>query len=493
MTRPRIRIAPRALVIAATLGGLHLLHGCATNPATGETDIVLMSESKEIRMGKEAHEELMEKGAAYPDEELQAYVDRIGQHLAENSDRPDIAYTFTVINDDSINAFALPGGYIYVNRGLMAYLDSEAELAAVLSHEIGHVTARHSVRQQAANSTNSFLSQLAWMTTGSSDLAQASNMYGTSLLRGYGREHELEADGEGAEYLHNAGYDPNTLLDVIGVLKDQELYNKARAQAAGRKPTSYHGLYATHPRNDRRLQTVVRKANELEYRDPILIDPTEYRRLTEGMAYGKVSPPPEREDNRYYHNRLGFTFAHPEDWTVDRGSRAIVTNDAAGDAKVTLTIQRTDPNVSMRQFLSDKMSAPTLFQTESLEQEGLQGYTAVAAGGNGKNRRRVAVLARGKIAYMFEAEVVNDRDFTEQDTHFLALVKSFRPMKKTEFEGKKHQYVHWIQVQPGDTFASIARGVRIPDAENQLRLLNGFYPSGEPRAGDWIKIVKDEA
>ena len=277
------------------------------------------------------------------------------------------------------------------------------------------------------------------------------------------------------------------------MLKDQEQYNKARAQAAGRNPTSYHGLYATHPRNDKRLQTVVRKANELEYREPRLIDPREYRHMTEGMAYGKVVPPPQREEGRYYHNKLGFTFAYPEERTVDRGSRAIVTSDSAGEARVTLTIQRRDPNVSLRQFLSDKMAAPTLFQNESLEQEGLEGYTAVAAGGDGQNRRRIAVLNRGKIAYMFEGEVTNDREFTDRDADFLALIKSFRPMKKTEFEGKQPQHIHWVQARPGDTFASLSRGVRIPDAENQLRLLNGYYPSGEPRAGDWLKIVKDEA
>jgi predicted Zn-dependent protease len=493
MTQPTLTFQMRTLAAAALLTGLQLLAGCATNPATGGTDIVLMSESREIKMGREAHEKLMEQGAAYPDKELQDYVSRIGQNLAKTSDRPDIDYTFTVINDENINAFALPGGFIYINRGLMAYLDSEPELAAVLSHEIGHVTARHSVRQQTANSANSLLAQLAYVTTGSGDLAQASNMYGTSLVRGYGREHELEADGEGAEYLHNAGYDPNTLLDVIGVLKDQEQYNKVRAQAAGRRPQTYHGLYATHPRNDRRLQTVVRKANELEYREPRYIDPTEYRRMTEGLAYGKVSPPAKREEDRFYHQRLGFTFAYPENWTVDRGSRAIVAEADKGDAKLTLTIQRRDPELSSRQFLSDQLNAPTLFQSETLQHEGLEGYTAVAAGGDGKNRRRIAVLYRGKIAYMFEGEVTNDREFTEQDAHFLATVKSFRPMKKDEYEGKKLQYVHWIQAQPGDTFASLARGVRIPDAENQLRLLNGYYPSGEPRVGDWIKIIKDEA
>ena len=481
-----------SLTLVAGLLSAHLLTSCASNPATGNVDVVLMSESREIAMGKEAHEELMEQGAAYPNEELQRYVDRIGQHLAANSDRPDIAYTFTVVNDDSINAFALPGGYIYMNRGLMAYLDSEEELAAVLAHEVGHVTARHSVRQQTANTTTNVASQIVGILSQNRDLYQASQMYGTSLVRGYGREMELEADGEGAEYLHNSGYDPNALLDVIGVLKDQETYQRAKAKAAGRKPQSYHGLYATHPRNDKRLQRVIQTAAELPPQTPQLIDPDEYRRVTEGMAYGKSAAPPKREDDRYYHNKLGFTFAVPEFWSVERGSRAIVTSADTGDAKITLTIQRVQKGQSLSQFLREKTGSESLFQTEPLNQEGLIGATAISPGANGTNQRRVAVLQRGSLAYLFEGAVADESQFSANDPQFMEVISSFRPMKQEERGGGKRQYISWVQVQPGESFASIARRVRIPDAENELRRMNGYYPSGEPRVGDWIKIVKDE-
>ena len=179
--------------------GLALLGpGCATNPATGEIDIVLMSEHEEIKTGREMHEKLVAEGALYEDEKVQAYINQIGQDLATNSDRPDIAYTFSVIDNENINAFAFPGGYIYVNRGLLVYMDNQSELAAVLAHEIGHVTARHAVRQKTAAAASNTMAQLTYILTRSGDLAQASNQYGTSLVRGYGREHELEADSEGA-------------------------------------------------------------------------------------------------------------------------------------------------------------------------------------------------------------------------------------------------------------------------------------------------------
>ena len=478
-------VAPPAL--AALLNA-----GCASNPATGNVDFVSMSESREISIGREEHEKLMEAGAAYKDEELQAYVDRIGQRLVKTSDRPDLEYTFTVIDDQNINAFALPGGFVYINRGLMVYLDNEEELAAVLSHEIGHVTARHSVRQQSAAATNESLAKVVGVFTQNADLYQASRMYGTEVVRGYGREMELEADGFGAEYLHNAGYDPNSMLDVIGVLKDQETYQRARAKETGRAYQSYHGLYSTHPRNDKRLQAVIRAASELEPKDPEPVDASEFLKYTDGMTYGDSVEPAQREDNRFYHNKLGFTFEVPEDWTANRGARAIVTSADDGSGKISLTLARYNKSIPANRFLVDQLRVPRLFQAEPLEQEGLQGYTGVAPAESSGARRRVAMYHRGTVAYMFEGEVNNDRDFTELDATFVELIKSFRPMKPTEREPGNRQYLTWVQAQPGDTFATLAQGVKIPDAENQLRLMNGYYPRGEPRAGDWIKTVAED-
>ncbi len=228
----------RLTLLACLLLGLCLLPGCASNPATGGPSVVVMSQGKEISVGQEMYDKMMAEGAAYDDPELQAYINRIGQRLVKNSDWPDREFTFTVIDSPDINAFATPGGFVYVNRGLLAYLDNEAELAGVMSHEIGHVTARHSARQQTASITNQVLATTAYILTGSGDLAEASNMYGTELLRGYGREHELEADGLGAEYMHKAGYETDALLEVIGVLKDQEQYQRVKSQ--DQRQTHWH-------------------------------------------------------------------------------------------------------------------------------------------------------------------------------------------------------------------------------------------------------------
>jgi predicted Zn-dependent protease len=247
-----------------------VLGACAKNPVTGDSDFALISEDEEVEQGRSYHPEIIKTYGLYDDPELQEYVNRIGQKLARQSHRSNLQFHFTVLDSAEINAFALPGGYIYVTRGIMAYLDSEAELAGVLGHEIGHVTARHSVRQQAGQFASSLLGVLISATTGQSSLGNLSQQLSTGIIRGYGREHELEADQLGAEYLHKTGFDPDNMLEVIGVLKDQEVYETELAKRENRPANTYHGVYSTHPQNDDRLKTVVRAAKKLsskKYRD----------------------------------------------------------------------------------------------------------------------------------------------------------------------------------------------------------------------------------
>jgi len=480
--RGRIRQAATAAWLLAVLA---LPAGCAGNPATGGTDIVVTSQGREISIGAEEHQKLVEAGQVYDDPELQAYVDRIGQRLAAHSDRPDMAFTFTVLDTEMINAFAAPGGYVYVSRGLLPYLDSEAELAGVLGHEIAHVTARHHGRQKTASVASQIAAISTYILTGSSDLADASSMYGAELISGYGREMELEADGLGAEYMHRSGYDPGALLDVIGVLKDQEQYQRVKAKSTGKPAGTYHGLYATHPRNDQRLKTVIGAAGKLDAanppEDPSI--PGEFRSRTEGLVWGD-SVQGQREENRYYHNKLGFSFRHPPGWTVTASSGAIVASAADGGASMTLTVRRRDPKATPREVL-EQSAGGTVGGGAELDQAGLKGYTAVASGG--AVAKRLAVIDYNNLSYLFEGQAA---DFAAADAALLELVESFRPLDPRERQAVTPHYIHYIQVPRGATLTSLAAGMRIPDAEAQLRLLNGFYPRGEPRTGDWIKVIR---
>ena len=244
-------LVPAVLLIAALCGG------CATNPVTGKADVVTMTAEQEVAIGRDAHPKVLQKYGRYEDEELQAYVSGIGRRIAAVSHRPDLQYTFTVLDTDDINAFALPGGYVYITRGIMAYLNSEAELVAVLGHEVGHVTARHAVRQQTGAAATGVGALLVGILTGSGDLANVANMAGSALVSGYGRDMELEADDIGAQYLDRLGYDPDAMIDVVRLLKNQEMFEIQLARQEGREPRVYHGVFATHPDNDTRLKEVV--------------------------------------------------------------------------------------------------------------------------------------------------------------------------------------------------------------------------------------------
>ncbi|MDH4111013.1 MAG: M48 family metalloprotease, partial [Gammaproteobacteria bacterium] len=211
-----------ALALAA-MGALAALGGCATNPVTGGTDIVMMSEAQEIELGRKMHPQILQQYGRFDDEQLQQYVSEVGQRIAAKSHRPNLQYTFTVLDGDEVNAFALPGGFVYITRGIMAYLNSEAELAAVLGHEVGHVTARHSVRQQTGSTAAGVGAMVVGILTGSGDLANVVNMASSALISGYGRDMELEADKLGAEYLNRIGYEPEAMIDVVRLLKNQEM------------------------------------------------------------------------------------------------------------------------------------------------------------------------------------------------------------------------------------------------------------------------------
>ncbi|MFK7830991.1 MAG: M48 family metalloprotease [Congregibacter sp.] len=470
------------LLLASVAGGLT---SCAINPATGTPAIVLSSASGERKVGQEMHDKMIADGAAYDDPELQEYVNKIGQRLVKQSDMPDLKFTFTVIDEPEINAFATPGGFVYVNRGLIAYLNNEAELAGVIGHEIAHVTARHHGRRKSASATSKVLATTAYVFTGSSAIYEASSMYGAELISGYGRDMELEADGLGAEYMYKAGYEPEALLDVIGVLKNQEQFMRLKARAAGKSGGTYHGLYATHPRNDKRLKTVIRAANELD--DGSYIEspeiPGEFRRATDGLVWGE-SVEGQRADDRYYHNKLGFTFEQPEGWAVTSSAQAVVATAPDGSAQLTIKLRRKDPTTTPQAVLETSASG-TLSAADQLQQSGVDGYTAVASAGS--TSKRLAVIDLNNLTYLLEGEA---GDFPANDPQLLEMIQSFRAMHPKEKSSNNGRYVRYIQVPRGADVSTLANSVRISDAEEQLRLINDFYPRGEPRTGDWIKTIQ---
>lgn len=469
----------RQALLAAAIGGLV---ACAANP-TGGADFVLMSEKSELEKGKELHEETIEKEAIYQDADLTAYVTRVGQKLASVSHRPELTYTFTIIDSPDINAFALPGGYVYINRGLMTFLTSEAQLAAVLGHEIGHITARHAVRQQTAGRASNVLTATASvasvLTTGTNVLGETAGLFGGALVSGYGREMELEADGLGAEYLRRAGYDPNAMVEVIGVLKSHEDFMKKTAN----RGAAYHGLFATHPRNDTRLKEAVGAAGA-EASQITQNDPTEFRQQMAGLVVGPTlqNMTGNEARNRYYQTLLNYTMVLPEAWTREETTTTMTALAPENKGSLKVEAMRRQDNRDPRLFIREVLKVPELQQSEELSQFGLPGFTGIRP----DTGERIAVLYYGQRAFVLTAATADEA----LAGPILESIKSFRPIVRNEGVFANPVTVEWIQANGNVTYADLARESRIPQfPEDTLRLMNGDYPSGEPAAGEWIKIA----
>lgn len=465
------------------------LTGCAVNPATGRTDFVMMSERQELDLGARYNQEILKQNPPYADAKLQAYIQRVGERVARNSHRNQLSYVFTLVDSPDVNAFALPGGYIYIHRGLLAYLNSEAELAAVLGHEIGHVTARHSVRQQSQSTAWGLLGQAAAIGTGVGAVGDLTSVMGNAFVRGYGRDMELEADGLGAQYLARSGYDPQAMIEVVKVLKSQEDFAREQAARRGEAPAQggYHGLFDTHPDNDRRLQEVIGPARALVGGNQEVGRDAFLQRL-DGLVFGDSAASGIRRGRHFYHGELDFTLTYPQGWQLVNRADVLIGHTPDEQAFIAMTLEPADKALAPAEYLRKRVGNQRLVAGEELRLGTLRGYTAIL---QGQAARRVAVIYRGDSAYLFVAAVKGRASLESEDERFLEVIRSYRPLKATERKLAEPVRLHLVRAKAGQSMASLARHSPLPsDGEAQLRLLNGLYPAGEPRAGQWLKTLR---
>ena len=470
-----------------------LLSACATNPVTGGSDFVLMSEDQEISLGQKYNSEILKEMPAYPDPVLEELVQRVGKQLASHSHRPGLDYHFTIVDSAQVNAFALPGGYIYITRGMLAYLNSEAELAAVLGHEIGHVTARHSVRQQSTTAVTGILGAVLAASTGIQGVDSLTNMAGTAIVRGYGREHELEADRLGAEYLARSGYDPEAMLQVVGILKNQETFETAVAKKEGRQANVYHGLFSTHPDNDARFREVIMAAKKYKTDSTSRIGRDSYLLRLDGLTFGDSEREGVVRGNHFYHRELDISLTFPSGWKIDNQTSRVIATPKANDGLIQLTMDSLDKKVTPKQFMQQHLKLNNLRQGKTFSANGLQGYTAVATGNTPFRQRRIryVVVNRNNNAYIFAGTARSTAQASKYDADILATAKSLHPLTQSEKKLATGKKLDIIRAPQGATWASLARRSPITNyPEEQLRLLNDQYPSGEPGKSEMIKIVR---
>jgi predicted Zn-dependent protease len=483
-----------ALLIALATAGLS---SCATNPVTGRPDLVLQSESGEINRAKEVHPMLLQQfGGPYQDMRLQQYVNEVGQRAAKVSHRPELQYTFTVLDSQDINAFTTGGGFVYITRGIMTFLNSEAELAAVLGHEIGHVTARHPVRQQSQSTLSNIGAMAVGVFTGSGDLAGLANYAGAAIIRGYGRDQELEADRLGAEYLARVGMDPDHMIDVVRLLKNQELFEIQRAREEKREPRVYHGLFSTHPDNDQRLREVVKAAEKLHTESQKTDSAQErYMRAVQGLPFGTSRQQGVLKGNRFYHADMGFTLAFPSGWNVENQADRLVAVSPQKDSVLQMQTQAPPPNTAPREFLSRLLARTgTAGQSQALEVNGLQGHTAIVRAAKtpfGIGPARYTVIYYNNLAYVFAGASKASSSVPSADPLFTSTINTFRRLKQNEFALAEPYKIKIIKANENTRIADLAKSSPIKEYPVEtLRLLNDLYPDKEPKPGQLLKIIE---
>jgi predicted Zn-dependent protease len=355
----RLAVVPiSSLVLAGALA--FVPSGCARNPVTGKNELSLVSESQEIEMGKQSALQVQQTIGFYDDPKVQEYVSGIGMKIAKASERPNLPWEFHVVNDASVNAFALPGGFIYVTRGLMTAVNDEAELATVVGHEIGHVTNRHSVQQISK-------AQVAQLGLGlgsilSPDVARVAGLasQGLSVLfLKYSRDAENQADMAGFRYALQQNYDVREMPNVFKTL-DRE----SNLAGGGRLPE----WLATHPDPGTRIQNISKMLDTVS--KPLsnaVVNREGYLQHVAGMTYGEDPRQGFFEGSTFYHPDLRFQITFPQGWKTQNGADAVVAVSPQQDAMIQLsTAGKTSPQQAAQQFLSQQGIQPGNTSTSSV-------------------------------------------------------------------------------------------------------------------------------
>lgn len=474
-----------AIILAAVLfGGLS---ACQTNRTTGEQQFNLMSMEQEIEMGRDADIEISRSMGLYPDEKLQSYVSGIGLALAAESEWPKLPWSFKVVDDDTVNAFALPGGFIYVTRGILAHFNSEAQLAGVLGHEIGHVTARHaSVRISKAQLMQLGLGLSMMLEPELQKIAPLAGAGMQLLFLSFSRTDESQSDELGVRYMAAAGYNPEPLIDVMETLR-----RVSEAGGEGRLPQ----WLASHPHPENRQQKIrgnIRDLGKREYSRGENRD--EYLRKVDGVVFGTDPREGYVRDGVFNHPALRFSIQVPKGWTVINQKQAVVAVSPKKDAAVQLTI-----------------SGET-----SIEAASRRLYAVEQVKGGGVTRTRINGLTAGIGPFKVATEqgpVDGTAAFIEYDGKIYQFIGYSASGSWAGYQGTVNAALlsfnrltdrAAIEVEPlrvdltragtstslRDLYAGYYRGLTPAVPIEQIALINQLQPDSRIEAGTYVKMVR---
>jgi predicted Zn-dependent protease len=471
-----------ALLLLATLAT-----ACATNPATGRRELSLIPQGQEIAMGLEGAKAAAAQMGVYPDSGIQRYINQLGQSLARASERPDLPWSFTVVDDPMVNAFALPGGPIFFSRGILTHMNSEAQLVAVLGHEIGHVTAKHSVSQMSKQQI--FQIGMIGAMVVKPELQQfgqaASQGLGLLFLK-FGRDDETQADELGFRYMTKANYAPSEMAEMFRTL--------GRLSGDGESSRGTPEWMSTHPDPGNRVQKTLERiaaapapfTNAKVERDAFL------RRL-EGMVFGEDPRNGYFQQTAFIHPTLRFRFDFPQGWRTQNGAEQVVGASAQGDAQIALTLAgNVAPTAALQRF-----SQQQGVQMGQASSNAINGNPAAIAQFIAQNQDGsqlagyVAYIQQDNVTYQLLA-ITPRQQIQAYDAAFRSTIGSFQRVTDTRLLNVKPQRLRIVQIRSAMTLAQFNQQNPSVIPMAQLALINGVEQSATIPAGTLVKRVVQE-
>ena len=468
----RSKLAAALLVAAAA---------CAVNPATGRREISLVSESQEIQMGRDADPQVTAALGLVDDPQLQAYVSALGMRLAAVSERPNLPWSFKVVDDPTVNAFALPGGFIYVTRGILVNFDSEAELASVLGHEIGHVTARHSASQISRQ-------QLQQLGLGVGMIfSETVREYGSLAAAGlqlmnlsFSRGDETQSDELGLRYISRVGYDPEAMIGVF------EMLAEVSGGGEGRIPE----WQATHPYPENREANIRQEIANEQYPFGGEIRRDAYLDRIDGLVYGEDPRQGFFRGARFLHPDLAFELTFPAGWsTVNQ--RTLVAAVAPGEtAVVVLEVvpESQAPEVELREFLSQEGITGGAVRAESAVGVELARATFDATTADAALSGEIAFARRGDVVYRILG-YANRADWRTHSAAVASAISSFRRLDDPAALAVQPWRIDIVTLPSAMSLTSYLQRNPGPVDGDVLARLNRVDPGAVLSAGTRIKRV----
>jgi len=470
----------------ATLLLVALATACATNPATGRRELSLVGEGQEIQMGLEGAKAAAAQMGIYPDSAIQRYVNSLGQQVAKVGERPALPWSFTVVDDPIVNAFALPGGPIFISRGILTHMNSEAQLVSVLGHEVGHVTAKHSVSQISKQQLLGGLFTVGMIVR--PELQQfgglASQGLGLLFLK-YGRDDEVQADDLGFRYMTRIGYDPREMAEMFRTLE--------RVSGGGSRGTPE--WLSTHPDPGNRVAKTGERisAAGATIFAATRVERNSFLRRLDGMVFGEDPRQGFFEQGVFLHPSLKFRFAFPNGWKTQNSASAVIGVSAQGDAQIVLELAgNVAPQQALSQFLGQQGVTPAGTSTAPIN--GLSAavgqFTAALQDGS-RLAGYVGFIQLDGTTYRLLA-ITPAQLIQQYDGTFRGTINSFARLTDPRALAAKPMRVRLVTVPRSMTVAQFHAQYPSTVPVEQVALMNGFDAGATIPAGTTMKRVMAE-